>query len=459
MKTFKIFKYVAFLAVISFILITCKEKELGPVMKESSTFVAPSITNPATTDPVEFLAENAATIYEEFKWNKAEYGIQLSTNYLLQMDTSANFVNPLKLFEGSGTSSSVTVETFNNAMLTLGLPGFEQSTVYLRVRATINGYPGDTLYSGSISRTATTYQSSECGNYCTVGIIGDASPGGWGVDTDMHLADPTKTDKYTWTVTLYLSAGSVKFRASDAWDVNWGAADFPTGTGVQNGANIPIAVAGYYKVTFSDATGDYTFTALSAPTFTDVGIIGSATANGWDDETVFTQDGTNPHIWTFTVTLATGEAKFRANHDWANNWGETTYPSGFGVGNGPNIPIAVAGTYFVRFNDVSGEYSFMAIGNSASYPAIGVIGPAQEGGWDNDTDMIQNPDNPYLWSKILTLSEADAKFRANNAWDVNWGSGTFPGGVGVQNGSNIPIKAGTYFITFNTGTGEYYFLK
>ena len=432
---------------------------MGPVLKSSSTFKAPVITNSATADSAVFVADSAAKVYEEFKWDKAEYGIQLSTNYVLQIDSSAAFTNPQKLAATSGTSASLTVEDFNNAMLALGLPGFEPSTVYVRVMATINGYANDTLYSGPILRTATTYLSSECGKYCSVGIIGSATPGGWDTDTDMRLADPTKVDKDTWTITLHLSAGDAKFRASDAWDNNWGATGFPTGTGTKDGPNIPVAVAGYYKVTFNNVSGGYTFTALSAPVFGDVGIIGSATANGWNDETVFAQDGTNPHIWSNTVTLASGEAKFRANHDWGNNWGATTYPSGFGVGNGPNIPIAVAGTYFVRFNDVSGEYSFMAIGNSTPYALIGIIGPAQEGGWSTDTKMIKNPDNPYLWSKILTITQADAKFRANNAWDVNWGSSTFPGGIGAQNGPNIPAKAGTYFITLNTGTGEYYFLK
>jgi hypothetical protein len=42
---------------------------------------------------------------------------------------------------------------------------------------------------------------------------------------------------------------------------------------------------------------------------------------------------------------------------------------------------------------------------------------------------------------------------------VNWGSAIFPSGTGVQDGSNIPTLAGTYFVTFNSGTGEYSFLK
>ena len=32
-------------------------------------------------------------------------------------------------------------------------------------------------------------------------------------------------------------------------------------------------------------------------------------------------------------------------------------------------------------------------------------------------------------------------------------------GIGLQNGPNIPAKAGTYFVTINALTDEYYFLK
>ena len=90
---------------------------------------------------------------------------------------------------------------------------------------------------------------------------------------------------------------------------------------------------------------------------------------------------------------------------------------------------------------------------------MGVIGSATPGGWDNDTNLTKNPSNPYLWSGFITLTAAEAKFRADNAWTVNWGAGQFPKGTAVQDGSNIPTQDGTYFVTFNSGTGEYSFLK
>ncbi|ELR73776.1 hypothetical protein C900_01386 [Fulvivirga imtechensis AK7] len=297
---------------------------------------------------------------------------------------------------------------------------------------------------------------SECGNFCTIGLIGSATSGGWNDDTDMRKADPA--DLSLWTATLYLNTGAVKFRASDSWDINWGGSDFPSGTGTQGGPDIAISTAGYYQVTFNDRTGEYSFTQLTADTHATVGIIGSATSGGWDSDTDLTQDNIDPHLWTGTITLTDGEAKFRANDAWDVNWGDATFPSGFSIQNGPNIQIQ-AGTYFIRFHDVTGEYSFMNTANSAPYGTIGVIGDATAEGWGADTDLIQNPANPYLWSGKIVLTDGEAKFRADDDWGVNWGASDFPSGVSTQNGPNIPVEAGTYIVFFNSGTGEYRFLK
>ena len=51
-----------------------------------------------------------------------------------------------------------------------------------------------------------------------------------------------------WELTLDLVPGEAKFRADNAWGTNWGAADYPSGTGVQDGDNIPIAEGGTYKI-------------------------------------------------------------------------------------------------------------------------------------------------------------------------------------------------------------------
>lgn len=113
------------------------------------------------------------------------------------------------------------------------------------------------LFSASVSMAQIT----------TVGIIGSSTPRtatnttGWDASTPMTRVTATGND---WTITLPLTVGEVKFRANDAWTINWGAAAFPSGTGVQDGANIPIATAGRYTVRFNSSTGAYQFSVAAA---------------------------------------------------------------------------------------------------------------------------------------------------------------------------------------------------
>lgn len=93
-------------------------------------------------------------------------------------------------------------------------------------------------------------------NFNSVGIIGSATPGGWDSDTNMtqDAGNPA-----LWIInSITLTGGEAKFRANDSWSVNWGANTFPTGTGTQDGPNIPVT-AGTYKVTLDVTNGAYKF--------------------------------------------------------------------------------------------------------------------------------------------------------------------------------------------------------
>ncbi|MBJ6111028.1 T9SS type A sorting domain-containing protein [Hymenobacter sp. BT523] len=119
------------------------------------------------------------------------------------------------------------------------------------------------LLSASLGKAQTTIT--------TVGIIGSATPRtatnttGWDASTPMTRTVAGGND---WTITLQLTAATgsneVKFRANDAWTINWGAAAFPSGTGVQDGPNIVIPTAGRYLVRFNSQTGAYSFSIVTA---------------------------------------------------------------------------------------------------------------------------------------------------------------------------------------------------
>jgi hypothetical protein len=455
----------AFGLALATLFVGCADEIVKPRLGSSDAFVAPVVTS-ADPGAAEFTADNGEETFEDLLFTPADYGADVSVRYILQADQEEDFSSPVtvKDIQGSGKEGQKSVEILNKdlntAMLALGLAPGQEATVNVRLFSFITALNSDTLYSNVVQRTATPFRDSECGNYCTIGLIGSATPGGWDVDTDMRLVNPAD-DKYTWTVTLYLNGGGdnkVKFRASDSWDVNWGGASFPSGTGALGGSDIAIPTSGYYTITFNDQTGAYSFVATGATTFTSIGVIG-AQSSWTSDIGDLTKSVADPHIWTGTIALTAGELKFRANDSWDSNWGATAFPSGFGTGGGPNINVPVSGTYFIYFNDVSGEYFFGPEAFATPYTTVGIIGNATAGGWDSDTDLTKNPANPYKYSGKITITDGEAKFRANNAWDVNWGASGFPSGVGAQNGANIPVQAGTYLVAFNSATGEYSFLK
>ncbi|MGB3465774.1 MAG: hypothetical protein WBA74_10905 [Cyclobacteriaceae bacterium] len=197
-----------------------------------------------------------------------------------------------------------------------------------------------------------------------------------------------------------------------------------------------------------------------------VGLLGSATAGGFDVDIDMERDESNLDLWKLgVVPMTTGEAKFRKDDAWDVNWGGSTYPIGIAELNGPNIPIPADGDYEVTFNSNTLEYSFKQLTGDIPTP-IGIIGSATPGGWGSDTDMQQVEGTEDEWTLEVELTQTtdpDAegvKFRKDNDWAVNWGGDGFPSGVGTQDGANIQIpETATYLVTFNSTTGAYNFEK
>jgi len=168
------------------------------------------------------------------------------------------------------------------------------------------------------------------------GVIGDATPGGWGDETPLTY-DPNSS---TWRGVMHLTAASMKFRANHNWDYNYGsdAADGTLGAGA---ANIPVTVESDYAITLDlSHPNAYTYSANRW------GVIGDATPGGWGDDTNMTWDATN-NVFTVTLDLVAGTFKFRANDGWDINYGGDLNALSAG---GDNISIASDGNYTITFD-------------------------------------------------------------------------------------------------------------
>lgn len=174
----------------------------------------------------------------------------------------------------------------------------------------------------------------------TWGLVGSATPNGWD-GPDMPLQYDPFSD--TWKALVALSTGEIKVRQNNDWGVNYGD-NGVDGILDPGGDNIAVN-AGTYLVTVDFNSLEYSI----EPTFI-WGIVGSAAPNGWDGPDIplnlsFEQDD----FWYINgVTLADGEIKFRANNDWANNFGDTGLDGVLDNG-GDNIPVS-AGTYNITID-------------------------------------------------------------------------------------------------------------
>jgi len=143
----------------------------------------------------------------------------------------------------------------------------------------------------------------------------------------------------------------------------------------------------------------------------------------------------------------------------APNWDSTNYGTGgdgklSSAGNSENLTIADAGYYLVKA-DVN------TLTWSATKTTWSVIGAATPGGWDTDTPLTFDP-TTNTWTAALDLKAGELKFRANNAWDINYGDGDSKNGAAADglldfNADNIAVTAaGRYLVTLNlSNAGNY----
>lgn len=136
----------------------------------------------------------------------------------------------------------------------------------------------------------------------------------------------------------------------------------------------------------------------------------------------------------------------------SNNWKCTSQPDWNGTNYGPG---ATAGTFSTDNNAgnilASGPAYYQIKANPAAltYTIIattwGVIGDATAGSWDNSTPLTYDPAT-RIWKGAVHMKPGAFKFRANNAWDIAYGSKNVDGKLDTQNDNNIPVTLETDYL-------------
>lgn len=173
-------------------------------------------------------------------------------------------------------------------------------------------------------------------------LVGGSTVAGWSPENSVKFV---KTEDGKFEIYSYLTAGGggFKFLEVKDWVGDWGkAAD---GEIVQEGEdNVEVPADGFYRV-FVDFT-QLTYSATAV----EWGIVGSATAGGWDADTDMAfVGGLGSYKWEVDVTLTDGEFKFRANDGWDINMGKGDADGTLKFNTG-NINSPGAGDYHVEID-------------------------------------------------------------------------------------------------------------
>lgn len=144
-----------------------------------------------------------------------------------------------------------------------------------------------------------------------------------------------------------------------------------------------------------------------------------------------------------------GEYKFVApdasgNFEWGNtDWGDDGTFTGILVEQDEaNCNATTAGYYQVWANTGTLTYG-------ANPTEWGIIGSATPGGWDNSTAMTYN-NATGTWSVTLDLEGGqEFKFRANDAWDINFGDSGNDGSLEYGGDNILVAETGSYTVTLD----------
>ena len=164
---------------------------------------------------------------------------------------------------------------------------------------------------------------------------------------------------------------------------------------------------------------------------------------------------------TFTGYFTTSGFKvIRQLGDWTDQWGMNDGAFVFQDGGSGNITFDADGFYTLTLDNSTNEISLAAYeGTPTVFEGISISGDFNS--WA-DTPMtafstVEGVEN-HLWSVEFSTEVATTlKFKMTGSWDTNWGGTGFPYGVGVGNGADISVPAGSYIVTLNDIDGSYAF--
>ncbi len=319
----KKYLYLAFIGLLSF-LYSC-EKDGDTITMLSSPAVPTLTTVPDLT-----LQRNNGTNMLEFVGTAVDPGFTASANYFLEACVSGNkFVNTISLVSATSPVSMKISVSDINGLLIKKIATDKTTAIDIRLRAVLVVDAG-TGAPGTSSAPFEYVSATKTVNATTYGL------------PRLDLVNSGVTQKIESALGNGNYSGFVKLDKTKAFtlkDPDTNTVYGANGSALAvNGAGITASANGWYKLTVDTKALTYTMEPYM------IGLVGSATPSGWDTPDQKMDYDSATGTWKITITLVTGEIKFRLNDGWAWNLGGTTDKLEH---NGANIAVT-AGNYTIE---------------------------------------------------------------------------------------------------------------
>ena len=482
----KITKYFLSMAAALGMLAGCYKPEMVQISAPEDV-VAPVLD--AVEGPIEITAANMANGEVAFAWTPADYGVQTQVNYSLEVAAAA--APDSKVTITSGITDTTTVTTHVTAVVTyeklnailyndLKLSDGVAEDVVFFVGAKVGEYAK--IYSNGVTVSAKITAAEK--EYPKLTVAGSYAYNSWTPGKGQFVFDFDGTDtKYSGVIDFGEDVSALNFKFVGA---AWGQNEFSVPSGeaqAAEAAELPLVAGGGDNISAYTTHRFYSLTLDKATpkvsknfSFNSLGVIGDATPTGWDADTDMAFN-TEKQRFYVDLTLVDGTIKFRADDDWAVNWGGA---DGALVSGGDNIAVT-AGDYriYVNLNDPANPvYELNAKMFGKDEPTSGTTTPEPEpeptpevkgwglignfNGWA--ADLALTSEGTYYVAKGVEL-EGELKFRKDGDWAVNFGlaegaSFTANAEIAVaQDGANIDVTKGTYDVYLDETNAKAWFIN
>lgn len=412
---------------------------------------------------------------ELINWSAARF--EYGTNPLYKVEIVYNDGARQELASGMAAQKfSMAPSTLNSTLIALGCPKDAASDVQFIVTSYLEGEGAPQLESTAVTVTVTTYTPS----YPEfVQLCGDFGGHAWNTESALPiLKGDANTGVYHGVASIYGQEWGFKVIYTNPKDqsVVWMGG---TATSESEPYTFTISASAGNMMQVADGAGgiegtfvfylDLAAAQLTMAPVSSIGLIGSATANGWDAQTNFEYNPETGAMELKGVTLGEGAYKVRVNDNWGNPWED---PYAYNLGGDPNdmtfggsdIP-SEPGVYDVTMNlSTSANYAltFAKTGDvviedpmTKNYGLVGTIN-----NWGETADLVFEAveGKDYKVVKNVTLKAEDQiKIRVDQDWNENYGGEGETEPYALTAGSKVTLVAGGKNMSMAAGSYDFYF--